>query len=149
MQPAVSLGVQRNTSHHLILVSKGFKGYEIMKEIMAKECSSSEQGVPSFEYNPVDARDAGQQQFLFQMSRPLDDLAEMLLGAFAGHTLTMQNIYEQHNVGRPYTKKNYKDVLMKLEEAKKVSASTHRKGTFGDTVRVTFPPPKGGDAHGR
>jgi hypothetical protein len=137
------------TSHHLILVSKGFKGYEIMKEIMAKECSSSEQGVPSFEYNPVDARDAGQQQFLFQMSRPLDDLADMLLDTFAGQTLTMQNIYEQHNVDRPYTKKNYKDVLMKLEEAKKISASTHRKGTFGDTVRVTFPLQKGGDAHGR
>ena len=127
------------TSHHLIFVSKGFKGYEIMKEIMAKECSSSEQGVPSFEFNPVDVRDAVQQKFLFQMSRPLEDLADMLLETFAGQTLAMYRIYEAHNIDRPYTKKNYKDVLMKLEEEKKISAGSHRKGTFGDSVRVTFP----------
>jgi hypothetical protein len=137
-------------SHHLIFVSKGFKGYEIMKEIMAKECSGSEQGVPSFEYNSVDARDAGQQQFLFQLSRPLDDLADMLLLDFAGQILTMQRIYERHNIDRPYIKKNYKDALMKLEEAKKIAATKHRQGTFGDTVKVTFPPRKGGDSvHGR
>ena len=135
------------TSHHLIFVSKGFKGYEIMKGIMAKECSCSEQGVPSFEYNPVDTRDAGQ-QLLFQLSQPLDDLADMLLESFAGQTLSMQSIYEQHNVDRPYTKKNYKDVLMKLYEAKKVIAGAHRKGTFGDNVQVTFPPHEGGDGYG-
>ncbi|HUX21802.1 MAG TPA: three-Cys-motif partner protein TcmP, partial [Spirochaetia bacterium] len=40
------------TSHHLIFVSKHIRGYEIMKEIMAKESSSQEDGVPSFEYSP-------------------------------------------------------------------------------------------------
>jgi len=110
-----------------------------MKEIMAKECSSSEQGVSSFEYNPVDARDSGQQQFLFQMSRPLEALADMLLETFEGRTIAMHSIYEDHNIDRPYTKKNYKDVLLKLEEEKKISADTHRKGTFGDSVMVTFP----------
>jgi three-Cys-motif partner protein len=134
------------TSHHLIFVSKGFKGYEIMKETMARECSTEEQGVPSFEYNPVDARLAGRQQLLFQLSRPLDDLGNMLLAEFAGRTLTMQRIYEQHNVDRPYIKKNYKEVLMKLEAAGKVTASTHRKGTFGDTVRATFPAIKNNEA---
>ena len=44
------------TSHHLIFVSKHFKGYEIMKGVMASESSSSTQGVPSFRYNPADAR---------------------------------------------------------------------------------------------
>jgi len=127
------------TSHHLIFVSKDFKGYEIMKEIMARECSSAEQGVPSFEYNPVDARDAGRQQFLFELSRPLDDLGDMLLDAFAGQSLTMYKVYQLHNVDRPYTKKNYKDVLKKLEDAQLISTSPHRKGTFGDTVRVIFP----------
>jgi three-Cys-motif partner protein len=141
-------GRGKRTSHHLIFVSKGFKGYEMMKEIMAKECSTSEQGVPSFEFNPVDARDAGQQPFLFEMSRPLDDLTDMLLDAFAGQTLTMLDIYEQHSVDRPYIKKNYKEVLMKLWESKKISASKHRKGTFGDSVCVTFPPHKGDGAHG-
>jgi three-Cys-motif partner protein len=43
----------KRTSHHLIFVSKHVKGYEIMKEIMAKESSEQNQGVPSFEYNPA------------------------------------------------------------------------------------------------
>ncbi|MCR4315214.1 MAG: three-Cys-motif partner protein TcmP [Planctomycetes bacterium] len=126
------------TSHHLIFVSKGFKGYEIMKEIMAKECSSNEQGVPSFEYNPVDGRTKLKQLLLFNLSRPLDDLAEMLLGEFAGQKLTMEEIYQQHNVDRPYIKKNYKDVLKTLEEDGKITVGKHRKGTFGDNVVVTF-----------
>jgi three-Cys-motif partner protein len=126
------------TSHHLIFVSKGFKGYEIMKEIMAKESSDAEQGVAKFEYNPVDARMAPQQQLLFELSRPLDDLGDMLLKEFAGEKLTMRQIYELHNVNRPYTNKNYKQVLMQLEEQGKIASSPHRKGTFGDTVVVTF-----------
>ncbi len=127
------------TSHHLIFVSKNFKGYEIMKEIMAKESSDTEQGVANFEYSPVEDRMATQQLLLFQLSRPLDDLGDMLLRDFAGQTLTMDQIYKQHNVDRPYIKKNYKDVLKQLEEQQKIMASTHRKGTFADTVRVTFP----------
>ena len=39
----------RRTSHHLIFISKNFRGYEIMKDIMARESSSQTQGVPSFE----------------------------------------------------------------------------------------------------
>ena len=46
----------RRSSHHLIFVSKNIRGYQIMKEIMAKESSDSEQGVPLFEYNPAPYR---------------------------------------------------------------------------------------------
>ena len=34
-------------SNYLVFVSKHFKGYEIMKDIMAAESSTTEQGVPS------------------------------------------------------------------------------------------------------
>ena len=131
------------TSHHLIFVSKNFKGYEIMKEIMAKESSDIQQGVVNFEYVPVDARRAARQMPLFQPPRPLDNLGDMLLQDFAGQTLTMDQIYKQHNVGRPYIKKNYKDTLKQLEEHQEITASPHRKGTFGDDVEVTFPVRKG------
>ncbi|MDP2983698.1 MAG: three-Cys-motif partner protein TcmP [Candidatus Latescibacter sp.] len=127
------------TSHHLIFVSKGFKGYEIMKEIMANKSSSDEQGVASFEYNPADVRPFRQLSLLFQLSRPLDELAGMLLEDFAGRTLTMRQIYEQHNVDRPYVSRNYKQALSKLEEDGKITASTHRRNSFGDDVQVTFP----------
>lgn len=137
--------VQGNrTSHHLVFVSKDVKGYEIMKEIMAKESSTTEQGVPSFEYNPA----TRSQSLLFELSRPLDDLEGMLLDYFAGRKMTMLEIYDQHNVGKRYIKSNYKSVLSKLEANGKVTAQPtaeirpKRNGepTFGDSVVVTFPP---------
>lgn len=126
------------TSHHLIFVSKGFKGYEIMKEIMAKESSGTEQGIAKFEYNPMDTQMALQQQLLFMLSRPLEELGDMLLKDFAGQKLRMQEIYEKHNVDRHYIKKNYKQILIQLEEQRKIMVSPHRNGTFGDNVLVTF-----------
>lgn len=123
------------TSHHLIFVSKHFRGYEIMKDIMAKESSASHQGVPSFEYNVATER----QPLLFGFLRPLDDLAEMLLAEFAGQKLTMRKIFERHSVGRPYVAKNYKEVLLKLEGEGKIAADKHKKGTFGNGVVVRFP----------
>ena len=110
-----------------------------MKEIMAKESSESEQGVPSFEYNPAPDR----QPLLFGYARPLDDLADVLLVDFAGRTMAMKQIYEQHNIGTPYISRNYKDILIKLEADEKIRTNPpvnkRRKGTFADTVKVTFP----------
>ncbi len=130
------------TSHHLIFVSKHFRGYEIMKDIMARESTTDTQGVPSFEYFPADF--LPQQSLLFQLSRPLDDLKDELLMEFKGITLKMKEIYEQHNIDTPYIKKNYKDVLRQLFDNKTINAVTKngkspRKGIFGDEIVVTFP----------
>jgi len=128
------------TSHHLIFVSKHPKGYEIMKEIMAKESSEQTQGVPSFEYNPATL----QQPLLFELTSPLDQLESMLLDNFSGKTMTMAEIYDQHHVGKPYIKKNYKTALSNLESQGKVTVHSpedkkRRKGTFADDLKVTFP----------
>lgn len=130
------------TSHHLILVTKHIKGYEIMKEIMAKESSNTQQGVPTFEYNPASLK----YPLLFELSRPLDDLGDMLVRQFAGRTMTMANVYNQHHVGRPYIKANYKAVLVKLESEGKIGANppadqrrrVKGKLTFADNVEVMF-----------
>lgn len=127
------------TSHHLIFVSKGFKGYEIMKEIMAKESSNSDDGVASFEYCPASPEMEAQQQLLFRLSRPLDELAEMLLQEYAGRSLTLDAIYRDHSVDRPYIKKNYKQTILMLEEQGRLSVDKHRKNTLADRIRVTFP----------
>ncbi len=134
----------KRTSHHLIFVSKHVRGYEIMKEIMAKESSSTEQGVPSFEYNPA----TQYHPLLFELSKPLDDLEDMLLDEFAGKTMTMLEVYEQHHIGKRYINTNYKDALRNLESQGKItvhppaSERPKRKGklTFADSVNVTFPP---------
>ncbi len=111
-----------------------------MKEVMAQESSIIAQGVAAFEYSPASIR----QSLLFQLARPLDDLQDMLLERFAGRTMTLDSIYEQHNVDTPYIKKNYREALLSLETAGKVVTDLpigkgRRKGTFGPKVKVTFP----------
>jgi three-Cys-motif partner protein len=127
------------TSHHLIFVSKNERAYSIMKDIMAKESSTTEQGVPSFEYNPA----TQYQPFLFEISRPLDELEDMLLDEFAGQTLTMAEVYKRHHVGKRYIDKNYKTALKNLEQQGKIvtnpPSSKRRKNTMAATVRITFP----------
>lgn len=127
------------TSHHLIFVSKHFKGYEVMKGVMAKQSSEENDGVASFEYNPATVR----QPLLFSFSRPISELMQSLCEQFSGRTLSMKDIYEQHSVDTPFIKSNYKDALKELELEGRVSAEPpyprRRKGTFADTVEVRFP----------
>lgn len=132
------------TLHYLVHITKNILGYEIMKDVMARESSSDAQGVASFAYSPADKRFPR----LFELARPLDDLEEMLLDEFAAQTLTMKQIYQRHHVGRPYVKRNYKETLRKLEAAGKISCEPPadqrqvRDGqvTLADRVKVTFPP---------
>lgn len=131
----------RKTSHHLIFVSKNFKGYEIMKGIMANESTNNNQGVPSFSYDPADF--LPKQTLLFQLSRPLDELRDKLLKKYKGKTMTMREIYEDDNVDTPYIIKNYKEALIYLFENKLINAKSKtnkppRNGTFGDDIIVTF-----------
>jgi three-Cys-motif partner protein len=129
----------RRTSHSLVFVSKHFKGYEIMKEIMAKESSVVDQDVPSLTYSPADRS----MPLLFSLSRPLDALKDTLAKVFSGRTLSMLDIYREHNVDTPYIKKNYKDTLRRLETDKKITAKpaarNRPRNTFADHVMVTFP----------
>lgn len=131
------------TSHHLIFLSKNFRGYEIMKEIMAKESSDTKDGVANFEYNPSDMH--YRQGTLFDLlSRPLDDLQGMLIKQYAGQTIDFLKLYEEHSVDRPYIKKNYKEVLRTMFDANLISAvdpdtnKPPRKGSFSDKMQITF-----------
>lgn len=131
------------TSHHLIFVSKNVLGYTIMKSIMGIQSSNNDQGVPSFVYNPASKH----YQLLFELSRPLDDLVDLLLTRFAGQTLTVKRIFESHHVGRPYILRNYQDALRQLESDSRIITNPpatgrrkqHGKITFPETVQVTFP----------
>lgn len=135
----------RRTSHHLIFVSKHFKGYDVMKGIMAKASSSEDQGVASFEYNQASER----QPMLFGFVRPLDELKINLPNDLAGQTISMKDIYERHSIDTPYVRKNYVDVLNTLEAEKLIivynskdpqNTNKRQKDTFADHLIVTFPP---------
>lgn len=140
------------TSHHLIFVSKHPLGYKIMKRVMANESSTKAEGVASFEYNPATAN----QPLLFGLTRSLDELEGLLLDEFAGRTVSMIDIFNEHNLLSPgsrhkymlpFTDKNYKDVLTAMEQAGKITGEPSykvrpkRKGeiTCADATTFTFP----------
>jgi three-Cys-motif partner protein len=135
-----SLSANR-TSHYIIFVTKHVRGYEIMKEIMAKESSYHEQGVPSFEYNPsMDSQTS--------LLCPLNNLKSELLRQFANHTMTRKEIYEQHHIGTHYIKENYRIALLQLENEGNIITNPPRaqrrklkgKVTLSETkVKITFP----------
>lgn len=126
------------TSHSLVFVSKSFKGYAIMKDIMAKESSTEDQGVPSLTYSPADAS----MPLLFSLQRPLDALKETLIKELSGQEMSVDEIYQQHSVDKPYVLRNYKEILMRLEDAGKISVRSlkghRRKGTFANHLLVNF-----------
>lgn len=126
------------TTHHLFFVSKSFRGYEIMREIMYQH-SQKEQGVAKFEYNPADAR----WPTLLDLLRPLEDLEEMLLNDCSGETTGLLSLFERHSIGKPFVLRNYRDVLCRMELEGKVQmvppCPPRRMGTIGKDVKITFP----------
>lgn len=127
----------RRTTHYLIFVSKHFRGYDIMKQTMAKESSLA----GSFEYSPATER----QPFLFSFQRSSDGLGEDLLVTFAGQELDLGQIYEQHSVDTPFLEKDYRKALIELKEADKISVRRPsgkiiRSNTFPEDVIAIFPP---------
>ncbi len=127
------------TSHKLIFVSKHFRGYSIMKNIMARESSTHDEGVPSLTYSPADAS----MPLLFSLAQPLSKLKESLLDTFAGSEVNFTQIYETHSVGTPYIDKNYREILKQLENEGVINVRStkgkRRAGTFADHVLIKFP----------
>jgi hypothetical protein len=129
-------GKDKRITHHLVFVTKHFRGYEVMKDVMAKASAESNQGVASFSYFPAAS---SRQQLLFNLNRPLDDLRGMLLKAYAGQRMKMRAIYETHSVDRPYTASNYKTVLRALEDEGKIQTDGRKSNKgFADEVVAIF-----------
>jgi three-Cys-motif partner protein len=126
------------TTHHLFFVSKDFKGYEIMRDVMYAH-SHKEGTVAKFEYNPADARWPS----LFELLRPLGDLEDMLIAECAGVSTKLRPLFERHSKGKGYVLKNYRDVLCRMEQEGKVNMDPpcppRRRGTIGKDVIINFP----------
>lgn len=126
-------------THHLFFVTKNFRGYGIMKEIMNNHCTGTHDGPVNFEYNPADRRQPG----LYELLRPVEELGEMLQAAYAGQRMSVQQVYEKHSVGRRFVLKDYKDVLMRLHQTGQIQAvraggKAIRANTFPEDIVVTF-----------
>lgn len=131
-------------SHYVIFVSKSFRGYHIMKEVMAG-LSSDDGDVKSFQYVPVKSA----QMSLFrdlERIHSIEALRDLLALVCAGKTLTVMQVYEDNTVGTPYTLKNVKGAILELEGEGRVAVDKpanermrQGKVTLGDNRMVTFP----------
>jgi hypothetical protein len=126
-------------THHLFFVTKHFRGYAIMKDIMHQHCTSRQDGAVNFEYCPADERHPG----LFGLIQDPDALEEMLLEEYAGERMSVTEIYEKHSVGKPFVLNDYKDVLARMLADGKIRAEREngkpiRKNTFPEDIAVTF-----------
>lgn len=135
----------KKTKQFLIFVSKNVLGYNIMKDIMARESSDIKDGVASFGFNPKDK--LGQGSLFDNLYSLIDELAEDLQSKFVGQTISAKEVFHKHNIGKNYIFKNYQEALRKLEEQGNITAnpsiSERRKidgvVTFSENVFVTFP----------
>jgi hypothetical protein len=124
---------------HVARATKDERGCSLMKDVMARESSRDEGGVPAR------ARVAApRERTLFDtLEDPLSELGQSLLEAFAGQALRVDEVYERHGRGGPHTLANYKDALKRLEEAGRVTATPpageRRVRTMADHVVVGFP----------
>lgn len=125
-------------SHSICFVSKHRLGYGIMKDIMAGRGLIDEDGVPLFEHML-----SGGTQLRLGRQRPFLALSSELLKTFAGQTLSVGDIYERHNVGTRFIKRNYKDVLKQMEQNGQIVCDSgeirRRPGTLADRILITFP----------
>lgn len=132
------------TSHYLVFATKHFKGYEVMRDVMAKECVFLGQEMPLYEYNPAPPPETDPQLSLWvdPTPDPFSQLRDDLKLQFAGRTLTVRQLFEKHSLGQPYLLRHYRFVLMEFEERGLVTidppSSARRKGTLKETALVTF-----------
>lgn len=144
----VGSGHGERTSHYIIFVSKRFRGYHIMKEVM--EALSSDDGeVKSLEFLPVKSA----QLRLLDLNNPhsIPALKAMVVQLCAGRQMTIEATYEFVTVDTPYTLRHVKKAISELEMEGKVQIDVpakdrpKRKGevTLSDKRVVTFPAEKG------
>jgi hypothetical protein len=116
------------TTHHLVFVTKDFKGLEIMRGIMSKHSSSRPQNVPSFEYVE------NEKGILLFEPTPLDDLKRDLMAEYSGQSVSFGDLYKDHSATRLCIRENYREAISALRGAGRVTLSRSGKAVPKNTV---------------
>ena len=123
------------TSYHLVLVSKNFRAYELMKTVMRGICTGHTATVVPFEFS---VREGPQQLELLPDPPPENDLSGKLFARFAGQSLVFRFLHRtfesEHTT--PFVKRDYVAALDCLRDEGLVSGG--RRGGIGDDVEVRF-----------
>lgn len=126
------------TTHKLVFVSKDIKGYNVMKDVMAKQSNVKlGGGIIEFTYSDVPVDEP-----ILLMNFEFERLKSSLCEMFKGQTVSMNAVFERHNPGTDYLSRNYRDALNELDRLGKVRTVPRKvrsgKVTFGEDVRITF-----------
>ncbi len=134
--------------HSLIHACKHPLPYKIMKDIMANMSSISLRQRSRLGF---DAADVGQpkQGLLFASE---DLLAEELIAYFAGQSISVGRLFQQHHLESEHPQSHYRDALKQLEKEGRVQcdppAGKRNPNTIADDVTVMFPPREGDGENG-
>jgi three-Cys-motif partner protein len=137
------------TSHYLIFISKNKRGFGIMKRVMYTVSEERNQGVARFGY--VRSVSKKRTPLLALLNTPLDDLGEQVCEEFAGARATWRQLSDQYDdryPRNPFVDKNWRTVMLRLEEAGRVFPDIPRdkrlkrngESTFSDRILVRIPP---------
>jgi three-Cys-motif partner protein len=130
------------SKYHLIFITKYFKSYDLMKYIIDEKKPEGQGQLPSFEYNSPDPRHKTGSAFE-SLSMPMDELGGLLATEFAGKRISFKDLYKQHSVGRPFTRRHYRLALGDLLKGRQLAAyaptgERRLKKTIKDAIIVEF-----------
>jgi len=124
------------TGHYLVSVSKDVLAYNFAKSIMQKYRTDVIRELGWYVYNPKP-----QMREIWYID-PIKELEIELEKEFKGKTRTVNQLFNYHNINKPYIESDYKQALKNLENNKKViaepSKENRRKNTMGNEVKITF-----------
>lgn len=132
------------TSHYLVFLSKHHRGFELIKEIMAKVSKVDSKGIPFFLHSSIEnSRELPQ---LDGLSEGMEKLKQKIKRDFSSKKIMVEKIIELCNINHyKYTRTNIKEALIELENSNalmvdKPQNERIRKGkiTLGDKRIITF-----------
>jgi len=128
--------IEGRTQHFIVGVTKHFLGLKIIKDIMGRESSSHEHGIPSYTYDPSPERF----QLKLGLTDPLEALKREVQTTYAGRALTFHDLVADHWIGRPYQEDHYRRALDELSREKTVDITGRgARGKILDKSRIVFP----------
>lgn len=127
------------TTHMLVFVTKHPLGYRVMNDIMARQGYIDRAGVPSYTFH-----DNTPMPSLFESLGPLK---VSLLESYPGRTMTREQIFHDHVLGRNFIEPNYTEALKELENEGAIKCDPpadkrkrwRGRPSFGPDTKVTFP----------
>ena len=133
------------TSHYILHLTKHPRGYDLIKQVYSEfdnlGASLDGNGCYTFDVKLLDVPATG---FEFEDENEAI-LKEKLLADFKGKCISVQELFDQHQVKTPFTVRHYVRALRALHSEDKISAEHRDDGNhrfavlYNSTCFITFP----------